>query len=268
MPVKDLWTQSPCDYAQVVLIKGLTALAVQGDASHRPKSIRKVIELLPTVFWKNTRVRLDPDHLDVITKLASRMEPVEAGRVCKPLVERLWQARSSQPFNANTRLELDEQLGTLLGHLPPADARMYARRAAELMASERDCAKTPRDFDSSRSEVPTIVAILNDASRDGLWKREVSAALMIADQGRAKPLPCRLTTQELTNLLKMPTCLGSFRDAILAHLGQQYDRQFRNSWEFAGFITQHNPEVDLTSPPIRPRYRENISTSFSAEGFR
>ena len=78
---------------------------------------------------------------------------------------------------------------------------------------------------------------------------------------RAAPIltyPCRLTTQELVDLLKMPTCFGGARRVVLDHLGNRYGRRFVNHWEFVRFARAQNSGLDFTTPPKRPDPNESV----------
>jgi hypothetical protein len=69
----------------------------------------------------------------------------------------------------------------------------------------------------------------------------------------AEPPPCRLSTQQLVELLKMPTCLGEARRVVLDQLGHRYRRHFADAWEFVRFAKeQHLDDLDFISPPQRP----------------
>ena len=68
----------------------------------------------------------------------------------------------------------------------------------------------------------------------------------------AEPLPCRLSTQQLVELLKMPTCVGEARRVVLDHLGNRYQRPFADPWEFVRFAKEQRLDLDFTSPPQRP----------------
>ena len=70
----------------------------------------------------------------------------------------------------------------------------------------------------------------------------------------AGPLPCRLTTQELVELLKMPTCVGPNRRVVLDHLGNIHGRRFSNHWD----AEETGLKVDLVTPPKRPDPRESL----------
>jgi len=67
----------------------------------------------------------------------------------------------------------------------------------------------------------------------------------------AAPFPCRATTQELVELLKMPTCVGPVQRVVLDHLGNRFDHSFRDPWEFVTFANDRGLELDWLSPPQR-----------------
>jgi hypothetical protein len=68
----------------------------------------------------------------------------------------------------------------------------------------------------------------------------------------AGPLPCRLSTQQLVELLKMPTCFGEARRVVLDHLGNRYRRRFADVWEFVRYAQEQRLDLDFTNPPKRP----------------
>ena len=84
----------------------------------------------------------------------------------------------------------------------------------------------------------------------------LAASLAIALEATARistePYPCRLTTQELVDLLKMPTCIGAARRVVLDHLGNRYGRRFVNHWAFVRYATEQKLNLDFTTPPRRP----------------
>src|SRR5262249_54108318 len=65
------------------------------------------------------------------------------------------------------------------------------------------------------------------------------------------PLPCRLSTPQLVELLKYPTCIGKARRVILDQLENRYRRKFADQWEFVAWAEKHAPGLDLISPPKR-----------------
>ncbi len=74
----------------------------------------------------------------------------------------------------------------------------------------------------------------------------------------AEPFPCRLTTQELVDLLKMPTCFGRARRVVLDHLGNRYGRRFVNHWAFVRYAQEQGLDLDFTTPPKRPDAKESL----------
>jgi len=80
----------------------------------------------------------------------------------------------------------------------------------------------------------------------------------------AEPWPCRLTTQDLVELLKMPTCFGEARKVILTHLGNRYGRRFGNHWEFVRYAREHKLGLDFTTPPRRPDPRQTLQRMLDA----
>jgi hypothetical protein len=98
------------------------------------------------------------------------------------------------------------------------------------------------------------------APRSGLTARAVTdwpspspqlaqAALFLQT---AKPLPHRFSTQQLVDLLKMPTCVRETPAVILEQLSNRYQRPFADVWEFVEWAQQNEPGLDFTTPPRRP----------------
>jgi hypothetical protein len=71
-------------------------------------------------------------------------------------------------------------------------------------------------------------------------------------QDAVKPLPCRLTPQDLVEILKMPTCVREVRRVILDQLGTHYGRRFDTHWDFVRYAQQQELGLDFTTPPKRP----------------
>jgi hypothetical protein len=68
-----------------------------------------------------------------------------------------------------------------------------------------------------------------------------------------EPLTCRLSTPQLVELLKHPLCVNEARRIVLDQLGQRYGRRFADLWEFVAWAGEHEPNLDLTTPPQRPQ---------------
>jgi hypothetical protein len=84
------------------------------------------------------------------------------------------------------------------------------------------------------------------------WNDLVSDPRSRTDNNDKSPRGCRLTTQQLVELLKMPTCFGTPRRLILDHLEERYGRRFDTVWSFVRFAEAERLGLDFTTPPIRP----------------
>ena len=45
----------------------------------------------------------------------------------------------------------------------------------------------------------------------------------------------------------------AFKQKIVERLGHQCGRPFANVWDFVEWARVHRPDLDLTSPPVRPK---------------
>jgi len=66
-----------------------------------------------------------------------------------------------------------------------------------------------------------------------------------------EPLPCRLSTADLVELLKYPTCVGSARRVILNQFEQGYRQKFADQWAFVRFAEKQTIGLDFMTPPVR-----------------
>ena len=98
-----------------------------------------------------------------------------------------------------------------------------------------------------RSRSGALSSVVSSLGTDGHPLTAVSFLLPASE-----PLPCRLSDQQLVELLKMPTCVGAARRVVLDHLGIRYRRTFADVWEFVRFAKEQRLDLDLTSPPQHP----------------
>ncbi|HTU91291.1 MAG TPA: hypothetical protein VMF69_14520, partial [Gemmataceae bacterium] len=144
----------------------------------------------------------------------------------------------------------------LLSALDNTDASRFSTKVAFAVCSGRE---------RNTSASATLDASLTDDSRSEVSRRTVSVATVVglinttpfpalpALTAVSESLPCRLSTQDLVELLKMPTCFGEKRKVVLKHLGNRYCRTFANHWQFVRFAQEQHLNLDLTSPPKRWR---------------
>src|SRR5262249_44624811 len=148
-------------------------------------------------------------------------------------------------------------LGYLARAVAAVAARMGPEQAAQAAASLLDATRGFPEWlqeDSARAlgmllvEVPPAArrrqAEVAAAAGGGAGPPRLRLPFFLAPAG---PLPCRLSTQQLVDLLKQPTCFGAARRLLLDHLGRRYERRFADQWEFVRFATERDLDLDLTS---------------------
>ena len=182
------------------------------------------------IFYFSTD-RSRPGFVSSILALAQHIEKADADRLYREVIRSLL-----------TRLRApDDSMMPLLSRLDPFIAGALAREFA-LQA----CAG-------------------NDLNRDGLnviltdWGRTALKFFVERpENGVSETHGCRLQTQELVELLKMPTCFGNARRLVLDHLGNRYRRRFVNHWAFVRFAEEQKLGLDFTTPPKRPNPEESV----------
>jgi hypothetical protein len=179
--------------------------------------------------------------------------------MCSPLLEKLVLTAEKKKVGAE-RQGLLGRATNLLALVDPETATLYSttlarsRCSGSLRSEVKDSGYEPAPLDPiltntnlvdvSRRAAATIAAV-------GQGVHGPLAALAALPAAR-EPLPCRLSTQDLVELLKMPTCFGADRQVVLAHLGNRYGRHFETHWDFVRFAQEQGLDLDITTPPQRP----------------
>ncbi len=201
-------------------------------------------------------------------EIAEAIEPGEASSLCEKAIDLLMRNRIQQSGGSESSYDT---VAHLLARLEPASASRHARNVAVLFVGEWNPSPMrpmggmfgmPRLDPRGEGNPETLNLILTDNSRQQIGLRTtqiaqtagagVEGVLATAARVWAAPLSCRLTTQELVDLLKMPTCIGEARRIVLDHLGNRYSRRFVNPWAFSRFATEQKLDINLESPPNRP----------------
>jgi hypothetical protein len=197
-----------------------------------------------------------------LAAVAGRMEPTEARQVARKAVHALMERRGEASDREEAH-SLRLSCSLLIPYLDGPTVRLVAQRWVPEACSEEG----PSDRFEGGSVSELLDRLLTDASPTLLRPRLTavtsavglsmfeSLSVLPALPAVDEPLPCRLATQELVELLKMPTCLGNARQVILRHLGNRYGRTFVNHWEFVRFARERGLDLDFTSPPKRPDRR-------------
>jgi hypothetical protein len=174
-----------------------------------------------------------------LSVVAERLDPGKLQEMCSPLLEYTLRRR---------------WFGFVANLLPLVDsekAALYANRLARWICSGSvpgmgvDALLTRANPQEVNRRAATTTAAIGLASSGPL-------AALAALRLTSDPLPCWLSTQDLVDLLKMPTCFGENRQIVLRHLGNRYGRTFADHWEFVRFAQEQGLDLDLTSPPKRP----------------
>jgi uncharacterized protein (DUF2267 family) len=232
----------------------LSTVAGRMDSTEAAKTLTEAL-------GRTTDAQTHSSLASALSKVAGRMGPTEAARVCGGAIRLSLQsvaiAPSGGPWDDPTLIP------GLLRYLDPARAKSLTREVAMGLVSTRNVNELTPNADPLRWS-----KILDDTSTAEITRRAGFMAMMIgqAASGQfawagalaAEPFPCRLTTQELVDLLKMPTCFVKARRVVVDHLGNRYRRRFVNHWAFVRFASEQGLELDFTTPPKRPDPRESV----------
>jgi hypothetical protein len=211
-----------------------------------------------------------------LSTVASRMSEPEKSRICEGAVRSLLlRIRSAQDESGPDagRLDIDRDLSVLLPRLDPGTASHVARELVARICSERSSDQSGGDQSSKVGDL--LNALLSDAGDAEKTRRATRMAIgslvggpVAAGSVTVEPFPCRLSTQELVEMLKMPTYFGHATRVVLDHLCNRYGRRFVNHWAFVRFAREQKLGLDFTTPPKRPDPHESFKRMLEALGER
>jgi tRNA A-37 threonylcarbamoyl transferase component Bud32/uncharacterized protein YjeT (DUF2065 family) len=190
--------------------------------------------------------------------VAARMGSDAAEAAARRLTDAL-----EKETDPHVRFALSRVLAAVAARLGPDAAAAAARRLIDSFVGVNGGVNSSS---SSPLLVDSLLRLQGLPSQDGSDPRPVLASQAVAvwmspfpHPGHAaalaraaQPFPSRFTTQQLVDLLKMPTCIGPARGVVLGVLGQRYDRVFADQWDFVEYAEKHLPDIDLKTPPKRP----------------
>jgi hypothetical protein len=250
--IKD--TKEP--FALYGLAQGLWEMAARMEA----RDAARVTAQAATTLAQAIKDTKDPITLfwlaEGLSAVAGRMEAKDAAQAATTLVQAI--KGTKDPI----------ALAALARPLSAVAARMEARDAARVTAqATTTLAQAIKDTDIlsrlARSGLSLVLSAMTPAEIPSRSTMAASAVASPAGTGSplsslalllpaAEPPPCRLSPQQLVELLKMPACIGEARRVVLDHLGYRYRRSFGDTWEFVRFAQQEQLALDLTTPPQRP----------------
>jgi len=238
------------------LASALSKVASRMDRTEAARVCGQAAKVLADALGRETDAGARSSLASALSAVAGRMDSTEATHICGGVIRSSVQklvvvAPEGGPWDDPTLV------AGLLRYLDPARAKALTREVVMVMDSKRDANNL------RWSE------ILDDTSTAEINRRAGFMAMMIgqAASGQfawagalaAKPFPCRLTTQELVELLKMPTCFCEARRVVLDHLGDRYGRRFVNHWAFVRYAQEQGLGLDFTTPPKRPDAKESLA---------
>jgi len=249
--------------ARVNLAAGLTSLAARLDAAEAArvcgpaaKVLADALEHAPDAGARNALAK-------VLTSLAARLDAAEAAKVCRKSL-RIFLAARESTFRQDEALSEYDSMDGLLTYVESGIGHVMARGLIGAY-----CAWKGQHFSPFEHTPTFLISIICDRSptrqHERATRSAVAMALMPGSGGvlaaaaiAAEPYPCRLTTQELVELLKMPTCYGQYSRVVLDQLGNIHGRRFASRGEFIRFARETGLDLDLTTPPTRPDPREPL----------
>jgi hypothetical protein len=201
-----------------------------------------------------------------IAALARQMEPAEADRLCAD-VDRAFRRFLDEKGDDFDQLFYAEVVSLLIQPLRHEAATEVARTFVRYILADPVAFSPVQQDDFSTVTFQNFEALerfLTDSTRPQVQERTGIIAAVIGTTApgpalslpllprAAEPLPCRLSTQDLVDLLKMPTCVGQVRRVILDQLGNRYRRRFETHWDFVRYAHEQRLDLDFTTPPKRP----------------
>jgi hypothetical protein len=186
----------------------------------------------------------------------ARLAPAEATRIVKEVLRSELPRLSPSP----RRIPLGEVrfhdgelevVSTLLHHVESVEplVRTLSRQTAFI------------------SDGVALELLLTDATHLPVHRRAGALTAVVAQMGAnplmglpflpaaSEPLSCRLATQDLVELLKMPTCVREVRRVVLVQLGNRYGKRFETHWDFVRHAQEQRLDLDFTTPPKRPAWK-------------
>lgn len=238
------------------------------DAAQAAAGLNEVINKGNTEGYKWNRLMLAP----TLAALAARLEPKNASLICAETAETLIEATSQE--SSQMAVELPQWLDSLLAvvaHLEPDAAARVAealvRARVQIGSTLSPSHKFERDrvaaitkaltqglsavltrVDHAEQSARTVTVVTCVGLMGGMGNIHGSLALM---RPAVEPLSCRFSTPELVELLKQPTCVGSFQRTILDQLEIRYRMKFRDVWAFVHHAQEENLGLDFARPPKR-----------------
>jgi serine/threonine protein kinase len=242
----------------------------------RPEEAAPLLSKAGSWILKAMRSKLEPVEPTDLTALSRSLVCVTArmgSRKAAPLLTEAGQlvltglAKTNPLIPSNffnkSVADLAEALAVLAAEMQPKEAERFSLEAARRVLLAGSLTTDPV---LQRALANTAALLIARIGRREMSRRSclLVGALGIAavsshpwsafaeSAEASRPPQERFTEQELVNLLKLPTCDQPARQVLVRQLGWQCGEHFDNMWEFVDWAREHRPDLDLTSPPVRP----------------
>ncbi len=207
------------------------------------------------------REKVDEVRITLADAISTRIGSSGADRICSLVIRSFLNSPRENDRSGHVSWELYRAC-------PPRLLRWLDRESAHVLAWESAAELCSSSTITADTHTIILAQLLNDVCQVEIDRRATCMALAAGDglesameamlRVSAEPFPCRLTTQELVELLKMPTCFGHARRVVLDQLGNRYGRRFVNHWAFVRYAREHGLRLDLTTPARRTDPRESL----------
>jgi hypothetical protein len=245
------------------LAEGLAAAAVRMDAGDAAAVSAAAARTLLEGMNDTTDGSALHDLAEGLAAVVARMDAKDATTAATQALARLVKVMKSTN-DAGAICGLARGVSALVPRVGAEDAAAVTALAALTLLRAVESTEHRQELDSLAEYLSSLLAA-SPAAASRLRSATAAAALALpAGSGHpltplallipaAEPAPGCLSTQQLVELLKMPTCVATFRHVILDQLGNRYKRHFADVWEFARFAKEQDLALDFTTPPARPK---------------
>jgi len=234
------------------LAEGLSAVATYLGAEDAARAAATLVEAI--------KATQDPSTLEQLARglsaVAARMKSADAAAAAGQAAAALLQARKDAKHSYVQRAQLAAGLAAVSAGMGGKDDATALLEVMNDALNPKTVEQLARGLSAALSAVPpaeiparSAIAASPVACPAGTGDPLAALALLIP---AADPPPCRLSTQQLVELLKMPTCIGEARRVILDQLGNRYHRTFADVWQFVHYAEEQKLGLDFASPPRKP----------------
>jgi serine/threonine protein kinase len=242
-------------YTLVIFADALSAVAGRLD----PKEAARLCAQAPEILIQALAKTYDARLALALARLAAHMEPKEAARICAQAGAILTRA---MPTVTNLYFQQNVAVGiaAVAARMEPTEAARVCAQASAILAEAMVGSAKPEDLDVWTNCLSAVLARCEQRERSRRSSAVVTFVGLLANTSHPlgapallrqarEPLPCRLSPQDLVELLKRPTCVGRARRVILDQLEGHYQHPFADHWAFVRYAEEQKLDLDLTTPP-------------------